>query len=59
MSRFPVSGRFAQRHGGAEFEPTAEAENESVAREHVLSRLGSRHGSKRTQTEREDVSDKS
>ena len=59
MSRFTVTGRFANRDGYAEFETTVDAENENVAREYVLSRLGSQHGLKRTQIELEDVSEQS
>ena len=55
MSRFTVSGRFQNRDGYAEFETTVDAENEDVAREYVLSRLGSQHGLKRTQIELETV----
>ena len=55
MSEFTVTGRFNGRDGDNEFETTIEAENESVAREHVLSQLGSRHGLKRTQIELDEV----
>ncbi|GAB7018861.1 hypothetical protein JCM18750_17220 [Halostagnicola bangensis] len=56
MSEFNVSGRFKNRDGYAPFETTIEAENENVAREHVLSQIGSRHGVKRTGIELEEVS---
>ncbi|WIV68510.1 50S ribosomal protein L18Ae [Natrialbaceae archaeon AArc-T1-2] len=55
MSQFTVSGKFASRDGYSSFETAIEAENEDVAREHVLSQLGSRHGLKRTQIELEEV----
>ncbi|ELY55901.1 50S ribosomal protein L18Ae [Natronolimnohabitans innermongolicus] len=55
MSQFTVTGRFQARDGQAEFETTVDAENEDVAREYVLSRLGSQHGLKRTQIELEEV----
>ena len=56
MNQFTVTGQFKDRDGYAEFETSIEAENESVAREHVLSQLGSRHGLKRTQIDLEEVS---
>ena len=43
MSQFTVSGRFQTRHGAQEFTKVVDAPNESVAREHVLSQLGSEH----------------
>jgi large subunit ribosomal protein LX len=55
MSQFTVSGRFQTRHGHQEFMKLVEAPNESVAREHVLSQLGSEHGLKRTRVEIEGV----
>ncbi|MHC3438558.1 50S ribosomal protein L18Ae [Natrialbaceae archaeon A-gly3] len=55
MNQFTVTGQFKDRDGYAEFETSIEAENESVAREHVLSQLGSRHGLKRTQIDLEEV----
>lgn len=55
MSHFTVTGRFKMRGGYATFEKHVEAENERVAREHVLSRLGSEHGLKRTQIELAEV----
>ena len=51
MSQFSVSGRFRTRSGYQEFDTQLDAENENVAREHVLSRIGSQHGLKRTQIE--------
>ncbi|MDQ2050863.1 50S ribosomal protein L18Ae [Natronolimnohabitans sp. A-GB9] len=56
MSQFTVTGRFQARDGYAAFETTVDAENEDVAREYVLSRLGSQHGLKRTQIELTEVS---
>ncbi|AHF98376.1 50S ribosomal protein LX [Halostagnicola larsenii XH-48] len=55
MSEFSVSGQFKNRDGYASFETTVDAENENVAREHVLSQIGSRHGVKRTGIELEEV----
>jgi large subunit ribosomal protein LX len=55
MSQFTVSGRFQTRHGSQEFTKVVEAPNESVAREHVLSQLGSEHNLKRTQVELDGV----
>lgn len=55
MNQFTVTGQFKDRDGYSEFETSIEAENESVAREHVLSQLGSRHGVKRTQIDLEEV----
>ncbi|MGM0591781.1 MAG: 50S ribosomal protein L18Ae [Halobacteriota archaeon] len=55
MSQFTVSGRFQSPHGYRTFTKVIEAPNERVAREHVLSRMGSEHGLKRTQVELEDV----
>ena len=51
MSQFTVSGRFQMRDGHQEFTKAVEAPNDSVAREHVLSQLGSEHNLKRTQIE--------
>ncbi|SDR29205.1 50S ribosomal protein L18Ae [Natronobacterium texcoconense] len=56
MSQFTVTGQFKARDGYAEFEKTIDAENENVAREHVLSQLGSQHGLKRTEIDLEEVS---
>lgn len=55
MSQFTATGRFENRDSYAEFETTIAAENENVAREHILSQLGSQHGLKRTQIELEEV----
>lgn len=55
MSEFIVSGRFASRDGDAPFETEIEAPNADVAREYVLSQIGSRHRLKRTQIEIEEV----
>ena len=57
MTQFTVTGRFKNRNGYSEFETTIDAENEDVAREHVLSQLGSRHGIKRTQIDLEEVTE--
>jgi large subunit ribosomal protein LX len=56
MSTFTVSGRFQTRDGHQEFTKTVEAPNENVAREHVLSQLGSQHNLKRTRVELSEVS---
>ncbi|MDR5673027.1 Ribosomal protein L20A (L18A) [Halalkaliarchaeum sp. AArc-CO] len=55
MAQFVVSGRFQTREDKQPFERTIDAENESVAREHVFSQFGSEHGLKRTQVEIEEV----
>ena len=55
MSQFTVSGRFKNRDDYATFETTIDAVNESVAREHILSQIGSRHGVKRAQIELSEV----
>ncbi|AUV83603.1 50S ribosomal protein L18a [Salinigranum rubrum] len=55
MSQFTVSGRFRTRHGLQEFTKSIDAPNESVAREHVLSQLGSEHNLKRTRIELGEV----
>jgi large subunit ribosomal protein LX len=55
MSQFAVSGRFQSRDGYQPFQKTIEAQNENVARERVLSQVGSQHGLKRTQVEIEEV----
>jgi large subunit ribosomal protein LX len=55
MSQFTVSGRFQTRHGAQEFTKVVEAPNESVAREHVLSQLGSEHNLKRARIELGEV----
>ncbi|MXV62875.1 50S ribosomal protein L18a [Natronorubrum sp. JWXQ-INN-674] len=57
MSQFTITGQFQKRDGYAPFETTIDAENENVAREHVLSQLGSQHGLKRTQIDLEEVSE--
>ncbi|QFU81980.1 50S ribosomal protein L18Ae [Natronorubrum aibiense] len=57
MSQFTVTGQFKSRDGYAPFETTIDAENENVAREHVLSQLGSQHGLKRSEIELEEVSE--
>ncbi len=56
MSEFTVSGQYKNRDGYTPFETTIEAVNENVAREHVLSQLGSQHRLKRTQIELDEVS---
>ena len=55
MSEFTVTGRFQGRQGYRSFQKTVEAPNEAVARDHILSRLGSEHGLKRTQIELDEV----
>jgi large subunit ribosomal protein LX len=55
MSQFVVSGRFQDRIGHRDFEKAIDAPNENVAREHVLSQLGSEHGLKRTQVDISEV----
>lgn len=57
MTQFIVTGRFKDRDGYSAFETTIDAENEDVAREHVLSQFGSRHGLKRTQIDLEEVAE--
>ena len=57
MSEFSVTGRFKTRSGYQEFETRLDAENENVAREHVLSRIGSQHGLKRTQIDLDEVAE--
>ncbi|WP_415379912.1 50S ribosomal protein L18Ae [Halosimplex rarum] len=55
MSEFTVTGQWSARDGWQPFEKEIEAENENVAREHVLAEFGSKHGLKRTQVEIEGV----
>jgi len=55
MSQFTVSGTFEARDGDQAFERSLEAENESVAEEHVLSQFGAEHNLKRTQIEITEV----
>ena len=55
MAQFVVSGRFQTREDKQPFERTIDAENESVACEHVFSQFGSEHGLKRMQVEIEEV----
>jgi large subunit ribosomal protein LX len=55
MSQFTVSGQFQSRDGWETFETDIDAENENVAREHILANFGSQHGLKRTQIEIEEV----
>ncbi|PSP67918.1 50S ribosomal protein L18a [Halobacteriales archaeon QS_9_67_15] len=55
MSEFTVTGQWSARDGWQPFEKEIEAENENVAREHVLAEFGSRHGLKRTQVRIEGV----
>ncbi|GAB7093899.1 hypothetical protein JCM30237_10510 [Halolamina litorea] len=55
MSQFTVSGTFEARDGQQAFERSVEAENESVAEEHVLSQFGAEHNLKRTQIEISEV----
>ncbi len=55
MSEFTVSGQYKNRDGYSSFETTIDAVNENVAREHVLSQLGSQHRLKRTEIDLEEV----
>lgn len=55
MSEFTVTGRYRARDGWQVFTKTVEAPNENVAREHILSLVGSQHGVKRTGIELEGV----
>jgi large subunit ribosomal protein LX len=55
MTEYVVSGRFQSRDGYRAFTKTVSAPNESVAREYVLSQIGSEHGLKRPQVELDDV----
>ncbi len=45
-----------RRTGPRTFTKEIEAENENVAREHILSQFGSEHGLKRTQISIQEVS---
>ncbi|MFB6184521.1 MAG: 50S ribosomal protein L18Ae [Haloarculaceae archaeon] len=56
MSEFTVRGSFQARDGPQQFEKRIDAENEAVAREHVLATFGSEHGLDRTQVTIEEVS---
>lgn len=58
MSEFTVSGQYKNRDGYSPFETTIDAVNENVAREHVLSQLGSQHGLKRTEIDLEEVAER-
>jgi len=55
MSQFTVSGTFEARDGAQAFERSIDAENESVAREHVLSQFGAEHNLARAEIEIEEV----
>ena len=55
MSEFTVTGRYRARDGWQAFTKTVEAPNEDVARERILSLVGSQHGVKRTGVELEGV----
>jgi large subunit ribosomal protein LX len=55
MSQFTISGRFQSRDGWRSFEKSVDAENENVAREHVLAEFGSQHNLRRTQVELDEV----
>jgi large subunit ribosomal protein LX len=55
MSEFTVTGQWKARDGWQSFEKEIDAENENVAREHILAEFGSQHGLKRTQVEIEGV----
>ncbi|MFC7204975.1 50S ribosomal protein L18Ae [Haloferax namakaokahaiae] len=56
MSQFTISGTFTSRGVSHGFTKSVEAPNESVAREHVLSQIGSEHGIKRVKIELSEVS---
>ena len=56
MSQFTISGTFTSRGVSHDFTKTVEAPNENVAREHVLSLIGSEHGIKRTKVDLSEVS---
>ena len=56
MSQFTVSGTYQARGGFQNFTKEIDAVNENVAKEHVLSQIGSEHGLKRTQIEITGVS---
>ena len=56
MSQFTIRGEFDGRTGPRTFTKEIEAQNENVAREHILSQFGSEHGLKRTQVTIKDVS---
>lgn len=58
MSQFTVSGTFEARDGPQAFERTIEAENESVAEEHVLSQFGAEHNLQRTKIDISEVTAK-
>jgi large subunit ribosomal protein LX len=55
MSQFTVSGTFEAREGQQAFERSIDAENEDVAREHVLSQFGAEHNLQRTEIEINEV----
>lgn len=55
MSEFTVSGTFEARDGAQAFERSIDAENESVAREHVLSQFGAEHNLKRSNIDISEV----
>ncbi|AEN06674.1 Ribosomal LX protein [halophilic archaeon DL31] len=55
MSQFTVSGTFEAREGPQAFERSIDAENEDVAREHVLSQFGAEHNLQRTNIEITEV----
>jgi len=58
MSQFTVSGTFEARDGPQAFERTIDAENENVAREHVLSQFGAEHNLQRTKIDISEVTAK-
>ncbi|WP_435063328.1 50S ribosomal protein L18Ae [Halobaculum sp. EA56] len=55
MSQFTVSGEFRTRDGHQAFTRSIDAENENVAREHVLSQFGAEHNLNRTEIEIDEV----
>ena len=55
MSQFAIRGQYQVRGKWEPLHKEIEAENESVAREHMLALFGSKHGLKRTQVNLEEV----
>jgi len=55
MSQFAIRGQYKVRGEWEPFHKEIEAENESVAREHMLALFGSKHGLKRTQVTLDEV----
>jgi large subunit ribosomal protein LX len=55
MSQFTVRGTFKTRDGRQAFTRNVDADNENVAREHVLARFGAEHNLKRVEVDIEEV----